>query len=86
MNTNIQSSTIKVPKTTLESIKVYCQKRGKNVSSFVEYAYNFITKNNFDIYDNEATPYITVNEEKEKNQVEILCQMMGNFIATQQQI
>lgn len=29
MNTNIQSSTFKVPKTTLESIKVYCQKRGK---------------------------------------------------------
>ena len=78
---NIQTSTIKVPKSVLEDIKIYCKKHGKPVGEWVETAWSFIKKNDFDIYDTEATPFLPVPEEqtKKSNQVEILCKLMSEF-------
>lgn len=75
--TNIQTSTLRVPKNILEEIKIYCRKAGK-----------FIEKNDFDIYDKETTPFLPVppDIEKERNQVEALCMLMSEFITAQKQI
>lgn len=85
---NIQTSTIRVPKNILEEIKIYCRKAGKPVGEWVETAWRFIEKNDFDIYDKEATPFLPVppDIEKERNQVEALCMLMSEFITTQKQI
>lgn len=73
--TNIQTSTLRVPKNILEEIKIYCRKAGKPVGEWVETAWKFIEKNDFDIYDKETTPFLPVppDIEKERNQVEALC-------------
>ena len=48
-------------------------------------AWNFIEKNDFDIYDTEATPSITVQDiEKQQSQVEILCKLMTEILTRQQ--
>ena len=85
MKENIQSSTIKVPKNILEYIKIYCRKHGKPVGEWVETAWSFIEKNDFDIYDEESTPCLPVPEEqtKKNNQVEVLCKLMSEFIIAQ---
>lgn len=72
---NIQTSTLRVPKNILEEIKIYCRKAGKPVGEWVETAWKFIEKNDFDIYDKETTPFLPVppDIEKERNQVEALC-------------
>lgn len=82
---NIQTSTIRVPKNVLESIKIYCRKFGRPIGEWVEMAWNFIEKNDFDIYDTEATPSITVQDiEKQQSQVEILCKLMTEILTRQQ--
>lgn len=80
--TNIQTSTLRVPKNILEKIKIYCRKAGKPVGEWVETAWKFIEKNDFDIYDKETTPFLPVppDIEKERNQVEALCMLMSEFI------
>ena len=85
MKENIQTSTMKVPKKVLEDIKIYCRKHGKPVGEWVETAWSFIEKNDFDIYDDEATPCLPVPEEQTKkdNQVEVLCKLMSDFIIAQ---
>ena len=85
MKENIPTSTIKVPKKVLENIKIYCRKRGKPVGEWVETTWNFIEKNDFDIYDDEATPCLPIPEEQTKkdNQVEVLCKLMSEFIIAQ---
>lgn len=85
---SIPKTTIKVPKSTLEEIKGYCIKNGKQVGDWVESAWVFISKNSFDIYDKESTPCLSVSEdtEKERSQVEILCKLMAEFITAQKQI
>ena len=85
---SIPKTTIKVPKSTLEEIKGYCIKNGKQVGDWVETAWEFISKNDFDIYDKEATPCLSVPEktEKEHSQVEILCKLMAEFITAQKQV
>ena len=55
--TNIQTSTLRVPKSILEEIKIYCRKAGKPVGEWVETAWKFIEKNDFDIYDKETTQH-----------------------------
>lgn len=67
---NIQTSTLRVPKNILEEIKIYCRKAGKPVGEWVETAWKFIEKNDFDIYDKETTPFLPVppDIEKERNQ------------------
>lgn len=42
--TNIQTSTLRVPKNILEEIKIYCRKAGKPVGEWVETAWKFIEK------------------------------------------
>ena len=86
--TNIQTSTIRVPKNILEEIKIYCRKAGKPVGEWVETAWKFIEKNDFDIYDKETTPFLPVppDIEKERNQVEALCMLMSEFITAQKHI
>lgn len=83
---NIQTSTMKVQKSVLEDIKIYCKKHGKPVGEWVDIAWNFIKKNDFDIYDEEATPALPVPEEiaHQEGQVEGLCMLMKEFITTQQ--
>ena len=83
--TNIQTSTLRVPKSILEEIKIYCRKAGKPVGEWVETAWKFIEKNDFDIYDKETTPFLPVppDIEKESNQVEALCMLMSEFITAQ---
>ena len=81
-------STLRVPKNILEEIKIYCRKAGKPVGEWVETAWKFIEKNDFDIYDKETTPFLPVppDIEKERNQVEALCMLMSEFITAQKQI
>lgn len=85
---HIQTSTIRVPKNVLEDIKIYCRKAGKPVGEWVEKAWCFLQKNDFDIYDTEATPSLPViaQVEKERNQVDALCKLMSEFIVSQRQI
>lgn len=84
---NIQTSTIRVPKNVLEDIKIYCRKAGQPVGEWVEKAWRFLQKNDFDIYDTEATPFLPVSSEltKERNQVDALCKLMSQFIISQKQ-
>lgn len=85
---DIQTSTIRVPKKTLEDIKIYCRKAGKPVGEWVEKAWCFLQKNDFDIYDTEATPFLLVpaEVEKERSQVDALCKLMSEFIISQKQV
>lgn len=85
---DIQTSTIRVPKNVLEDIKIYCRKAGQPVGEWVEKAWSFLQKNDFDIYDTEATPSLPViaQVEKERNQVDALCKLMSEFIISQKQI
>lgn len=85
---DIQTSTIRVPKKVLEDIKIYCRKAGQPVGEWVEKAWFFLQKNDFDIYDTEATPSMPViaQVEKERNQVDALCKLMSEFIISQRQI
>lgn len=57
---DIQTSTIRVPKNVLEDIKIYCRKAGQPVGEWVERAWRFLQKNDFDIYDTEVTPSLPV--------------------------
>lgn len=84
---DIKTSTIRVPKNILEDIKVYCRKSGKPIGEWVETAWSFISKNDFDIYDTESTPFLPVPKEveKERSQVEVLCKLMAEFITAQKQ-
>ena len=84
---DIKTSTIRVPKNILEDIKVYCRKAGKPIGEWVETAWSFISKNDFDIYDTESTPFLPVPKEieKERSQVEVLCKLMAEFITAQEQ-
>lgn len=85
---NIQTSTIRVAKKTLEDIKIYCRKAGQPVGEWVEKAWEFLQKNDFDIYDNEATPCLPIpaEVEKERSQVDALCKLMSEFIISQKQV
>lgn len=85
---DIQTSTIRVPKNVLEDIKIYCRKAGQPVGEWVEKAWVFMQKNDFDIYDTEATPCLPVpiEVEKERNQVDALCKLMSEFIISQRQV
>lgn len=85
---NIQTSTIRVPKKTLEDIKIYCRKAGQPIGEWVEKAWDFLQKNDFDIYDNEATPCLPIpaEVEKERSQVDALCKLMSEFIISQKQV
>lgn len=85
---DIKSSTIRVPKHVLEDIKIYCRKVGKPIGEWVETAWKFIKKNDFDIYDNESTPFLPLETEieKERSQVDILCKLMTEFITVQKQV
>lgn len=79
---DIQTSTIRVPKNVLEDIKIYCRKAGQPVGEWVERAWRFLQKNDFDIYDTEVTPSLPVpaEVERERNQVDVLCKLMSEFI------
>lgn len=85
---DIQTSTIRVPKNVLEEIKIYCRKSGQPVGKWVENAWRFLQKNDFDIYDTEATPFLPVpaEVERERNQVYALCKLMSEFITSQKQV
>ena len=85
---DIQTSTIRVPKNVLEDIKIYCRKAGQPVGKWVEKAWCFLQKNDFDIYDTETTPFLPVpaEVERERNQVDALCKLMSEFIISQKQI
>lgn len=85
---DIQTSTIRVPKNVLEDIKIYCRKAGQPVGEWVEKAWCFLQKNDFDIYDTEATPFLPVpaEVERERNQVDALCKLMSEFIISQKQV
>lgn len=85
---DIQTSTIRVPKNVLEDIKIYCRKSGQPIGEWVEKAWVFLQKNDFDIYDTEATPFLPVlaEVEKERNQVDALCKLMSEFIISQKQV
>lgn len=85
---DIQTSTIRVPKNVLEDIKIYCRKAGQPVGEWVEKTWSFLQKNDFDIYDTEATPFLPVpaEVEKERSQVDTLCKLMSEFILSQKQV
>ena len=85
---DIQTSTIRVPKNVLEDIKIYCRKAGQPVGEWVEKTWSFLQKNDFDIYDTEATPFLPVpaEVEEERSQVDALCKLMSEFILSQKQV
>ena len=62
---DIQTSTIRVPKNVLEDIKIYCRKAGQPVGEWVEKTWSFLQKNDFDIYDTEATPFEFILSQKQ---------------------
>lgn len=41
---DIQTSTIRVPKNVLEDIKIYCRKSGQPIGEWVEKAWHFLQK------------------------------------------
>ena len=49
--TNIQTSTLRVPKNILEEIKIYCLKAGKPVGEWAETAWKFIEHNYCSLVD-----------------------------------
>lgn len=81
----LQTGTIRVSKEVLDSIKIYCRKHNKNMGEFVESAWNFIERNDFDIYDEEATPCLPVQEQPQGTEVAALCKLMAEFINTSTQ-
>lgn len=84
---NIQTSTIRVPKDILDSIKIYCKKNGRNVGDWVESAWKFIERNDFDIYDEEATPCLPVQQEQHHgNEAAALYAAMTEFVKAQKQL
>lgn len=84
---NIQTSTIRVPKDILDSIKIYCKKNGRNVGDWVESAWKFIEKNEFDIYDEEATPCLPViQEQPQGKEAAALYAAMTEFVNAQKQL
>ena len=85
---DMQTSTIRVPKNVLEDIKIYCRKAGQPIGEWVEMAWRFLQKNDFDIYDTEATPFLPIpaEMEKERSQVDALCKLMSEFIISQKQM
>ena len=53
---DIQTSTIRVPKNVLEDIKIYCRKAGQPVGEWVEKAWNFLQKNDFCLLYTSPSP------------------------------
>lgn len=87
--TNLHTGTIRVSKEVLDSIKIYCRKHDKNMGEWVADAWYFIQKNEFDIYDEEATPCLPVQQEQPQGkEVAALCKLMADFItnSTQRQL
>lgn len=82
---NLQTGTIRVSKEVLDSIKVYCRRHDKNMGEWVESAWKFIERNDFDIYDEEATPCLPVQEQPQGTEVAALCKLMAEFINTSTQ-
>lgn len=83
---NLQSGTIRVSKEVLEAIKIYCRRHDKNMGEWVESAWKFIERNEFDIYDEEATPCFPVTQEQPQGtEVAALCKLMAEFINTSTQ-
>jgi hypothetical protein len=82
---NIQTSTIRVPKDILDSIKIYCKKNGRNVGDWVESAWKFIERNDFDIYDEEATPCLPVLDKPEGKEAALYA-AMTEFVNAQRQL
>ena len=76
------------PKNVLEDIKIYCRKSGQPIGAWVEKAWHFLQKNDFDIYDTEKTPFLPVpaEVERERKQVDALCKLMSAFIISQKQV
>ena len=76
-----------MPKDILDSIKIYCKKNGRNVGDWVESAWKFIEKNEFDIYDEEATPCIPViQEQPQGKEAAALYAAMTEFVNAQKQL
>lgn len=85
---NLQTGTIRVSKEVLDAIKIYCRRHDKNMGNWVEDAWYFIQKNEFDIYDQDSTPFLPVKEEPQGKEVAALCKLMADFItnSTQRQL
>ena len=85
---DIQTSTIRVPKNVLEDIKIYCRKAGQPVGEWVEKTWSFL---NFIICYIFATVFgacvpVPAEVEKERSQVDALCKLMSEFILSQKQV
>ena len=84
---NLQTGTIRVSKEVLDSIKIYCRRHDKNMGEWVEAAWKFIEKNEFDIYDEEATPCFPVTQEQHHgNEAATLYAAMTEFVNAQKQL
>lgn len=84
---NLQTGTIRVSKEVLDSIKIYCRKHNKNMGEWVESAWRFIEKNEFDIYDEEATPCLPVQQEQPQGkEAAALYAAMTEFVNAQRQL
>ena len=82
---NLQTGTIRVSKEVLDAIKIYCRRHDKNMGEWVESAWKFIERNDFDIYDEEVTPCLPVQEQSQGTEVAALCKLMAEFIKTSTQ-
>lgn len=84
---NLQSGTIRVSKEVLDAIKIYCRRHDKNMGEWVESAWKFIERNEFDIYDEEATPCFPVTQEQpQSNEAAALYAAMTEFVNVQKQL
>lgn len=84
---NLQTGTIRVSKEVLDAIKIYCRRHDKNMGDWVESAWNFIEKNEFDIYDEEATPCLPIiQEQPQGKEAAALYAAMTEFVNAQKQL
>jgi uncharacterized protein YPO0396 len=80
-------ATMVTSKEIAAEIKSYAIKHGSNIGGWIESAWKFIKKNDFDIYDNEITPYIQIREDTQPKleKLDAMAGLMAEFIKTSQQ-
>jgi len=82
-----ERATMVTSKEVASEIKSYAIKHGSTIGTWIEMAWKFIKKNDFDIYDDEATPYISITEKGQPkfDKIDAMAGLMAEFIKTSQQ-
>lgn len=79
-----RTTTIAINIATSQAVESYCNKLGILKKDFVALAIKWFVNNNIDITSETQFTPVPIVPDKEPNQVELLCRLMGEFINTQQ--